>query len=127
MEQVEQIFNPPLHLCLNSHDNVVEISKRLWNCEENHPICEQQVQKIGYIGQAQIEEVWKHYYKEYYMDRVYKHFALQKFYCSLKQNNISIARNTLNSLEKYNINRFKKLTCLFKYWKYRIKLLIKPE
>ena len=53
MEQVEQIFNPPLHLCLNSHDNVVEISKRLWNCEENHPICEQQVQKIGYIGQAQ--------------------------------------------------------------------------
>lgn len=67
------------------------------------------------------------YYKEYYMDRVYKHFALQKFYCSLKQNNISIARNTLNSLEKYNINKFKKLTCLFKYWKYRIKLLIKSE
>lgn len=67
------------------------------------------------------------YYKEYYMDRVYKHFALQKFYCSLKQNNISIARNTLNSLEKYNINKFKKLTCLFKYWEYRIKLLIKSE
>ena len=70
MEQVEQIFNPPLRLCLNSHDNVLEISKRLWNCEENHPIYEQQVQKMGYIGQAQIEEVWKHYYKEYYISNL---------------------------------------------------------
>ena len=70
MEQVEQIFNPPLHLCLSSHDNVLEISKRLWNCDENHPICEQQVQKMGYIGQAQIEEVWKHYYQEYYISNL---------------------------------------------------------
>ena len=66
-------------------------------------------------------------YRENYIDRVYKHFAMQKFYCSLKQDNLSIAKKTLDDLGQYNINSFKKLTCLFKYWQYRIKLLFKSE
>lgn len=61
MEQVSQIFNPPLHLCLNSKEDVVEIKERIWNCEENNSLSDQQVQKMGYIGQNQIEEVWKQY------------------------------------------------------------------
>ena len=70
MEAIEQIFNPPLHMCLDSQDTVIEIKQRLWNCEEvaSHP--EPQIQKMGYIGQYQIEEVWKHYYKEYYISNL---------------------------------------------------------
>ncbi len=70
MEQVSQIFNPPLHLCLNSKEDIVEIKERIWNCEENNSLSDQQVQKMGYIGQNQIEEVWKHYYKEYYISNL---------------------------------------------------------
>ena len=68
MEQVSQVFNPPLRLCLNSKEDVVEIKERIWNCEENNSLADQQIQKMGYIGQNQIEEVWKHYCEE---DREY--------------------------------------------------------
>ena len=75
-----------------------------------------------------LENTTKHLpddYRKNYMDRVYKHFAMQKFYCTLKQNNISIVNKTLNELDNYKINGLKKVACLFKYWRYRIKLLFK--
>ena len=62
-------------------------------------------------------------YRKNYMSRVYKHFAMQKFYCSLKYNNISIVKESFKNLKKFDINSCKMFTCLFKYWRYRIKLL----
>lgn len=62
-------------------------------------------------------------YRNNYMGKVYEHFAIQKFYCSLKQNNVNITGKTLDDLKKYNINYFKYFVCLFKYYRYRVKLL----
>lgn len=67
MEQIVQIFNPPLRVCWEGANEVTEIRERIWNCDNKANFSEPQVQKMGYIGRGQIEEVWKHYNKEYYI------------------------------------------------------------
>lgn len=64
MTTIKQIFNPELKLCQTASGNVQTIKERIWNMEtaDNSIINRQD---MGYIGQMQIEEVWKHYYKYY--------------------------------------------------------------
>lgn len=63
---VKQIFNPAINVCFSSSENVRTIKERVYNTDRL-PSGSSETQNMEYIGNAQIEEVWKHYYKEYYI------------------------------------------------------------
>ena len=60
MTTIKQIFNPELKLCQTASGNVQTIKERIWNTKTaDDSIINRQ--DMGYIGQMQIEEVWKQY------------------------------------------------------------------
>ena len=66
MTIVTQNFNPPLKVCLGNERYYTEIESRQWETEDKSNFAAR-TQNLGYIGNRQIEEVWKHYHKEYYI------------------------------------------------------------
>ena len=66
MDIIKQKFWPPLDICLNKCGESCFVSERFWiskNKTEGLNLSDD----IKYIGSFQIAEVWKHYYKEYYI------------------------------------------------------------
>jgi len=66
MTTLKQEFNPPLYFFYNDKDDIVGVATRIWETATDKILADI-TQPMGYIGQMQIEEVWKHYYKEYYI------------------------------------------------------------
>ena len=66
MTTVTQNFNPLLKVCFGNEKYYTEIETRQWETEDNGEF-DATTQNCGYIGSRQIEEVWKHYYNEYYI------------------------------------------------------------
>lgn len=66
MTIVTQNFNPSLKVCLCNESYYTEVESRQWETEDKGDFVVT-TQKLGYIGNRQIEEVWKHYHKEYYI------------------------------------------------------------
>lgn len=64
---ITQIFNPPLRLCDKNCNDFADVKKRKWCAASENGSANQNFDKIAYIGSRQIEEVWKHYWKEYYI------------------------------------------------------------
>jgi len=66
MEEIKQTFNPALRLCNPISSHKIIVKERFWTIDmiDNSSV---DMQNMGYIGRMQIEEVWKHYYKEYYL------------------------------------------------------------
>lgn len=60
--KIVQIFNPPLRICSNNCDNMQIVEAKEWHKGEND-----ESSTLEYIGMRQIEEVWKHYWKEYFI------------------------------------------------------------
>lgn len=58
--KIVQNFNPPLKICNHNCDDIQIIEKKEWDEEINDVLC-----TLEYIGSRQIEENWKHYWKEY--------------------------------------------------------------
>lgn len=70
MDIIKQQFCPPLNICLNKCDETCTVSERLWTSEnetEGLNLSKNMGNETKYIGSFQIAEVWKHYYKEYYI------------------------------------------------------------
>ena len=67
MEEIKQTFNPALRLCNPISSHKIIVKERFWTIDmiDNSSV---EMQNMGYIGRMQIEEVWKHYYKEYYLN-----------------------------------------------------------
>lgn len=67
MEEIKQTFNPALRLCNPISSHKIIVKERFWTIDmiDNSSV---DMQNMGYIGRMQIEEVWKHYYKEYYLN-----------------------------------------------------------
>lgn len=63
---IKQEFNPSIVVCLEENDNPKVIKKRYWGLTEKDYI-PKEAQPMGYPGQYQIEEVWKHYYKNIFV------------------------------------------------------------
>lgn len=57
---MEQRFTPPIRLCVGNKQNKIEVALRVWKLETNQ-MQNNISQDMGYIGQMQIEEVWKRY------------------------------------------------------------------
>lgn len=75
LTEAVQIFTPALKVCLYNADSVVTISKRIWqenndNSQTDISKQENSVQNMGYIGSMQIEETWKHYYRNLYISNL---------------------------------------------------------
>lgn len=68
MTIVMQKFNPPLQVCKNYKLDFCFIEERKW-CDElaTASVTGGVSEDVRYIGSMQINEVWKHYYKEYYV------------------------------------------------------------
>ena len=66
MTTVTQNFNPPLYFFSSNEDDIVDIATRVWETSTDEKLTDVK-QPMGYIGSRQIEEVWKHYYNEYYI------------------------------------------------------------
>lgn len=66
MTTVKQEFNPQLYFFCSNKDDIVGIATRAWETSTDEKLTDV-TQSMGYIGSRQIEEVWKHYYKEYYI------------------------------------------------------------
>ncbi len=62
---VKQIFNPPLGFCKNNCHDVQSVTCREWTLDATQNSI--QSSDTSYIGSRQIEEVWKHYFKNYYI------------------------------------------------------------
>lgn len=61
----KQIFIPPLKICKNNCQDMRVIEEKVWTSDAAQNAVE--VSDTSYIGSKQIEEVWKHYFKEYYV------------------------------------------------------------
>ncbi len=67
MEQnVTQKFLPAIKICTQENNSPVKIKERVWLLDVE-PNISDNIQNMGYMGQYQIEEVWKHYYKDTYV------------------------------------------------------------
>lgn len=60
--KIVQIFNPPLKICKNNFSDECYVENREWSEDVNN-----NSQVINYVGCYQIEEVWKHYWKQYFI------------------------------------------------------------
>lgn len=71
MTTVKQSFNPPLQICKNNCNDFCTVSERKWGIDSDEIFGlkgeKGELEDIRYIGSMQIEEVWKHYYEEYYV------------------------------------------------------------
>ena len=72
---IMQIFTPALKICPYNADSSVIISKRIWlenndNSQTDISKHENSIQNMGYIGSMQIEETWKHYYRNLYISNL---------------------------------------------------------
>ena len=70
MDILKQKFWPPLDICLNKCGESCFVSERFWvseNKTEGLNLSDDMRDEVKYIGSFQIAEVWKHYYKEYYI------------------------------------------------------------
>lgn len=64
MTIVTQKFNPPLRICKKNCHDACLVSERKWTTELSGTT---KTEDALYIGSMQTEEVWKHYYKQYYI------------------------------------------------------------
>lgn len=69
---MEQRFTPPICLCVGNKQNKIEVALRVWQLETNQ-MQNNISQDMGYAGQMQIEEVWKHagFFKGNYSKKVW--------------------------------------------------------
>jgi len=87
-----QTFTPPLRLY--SASGKTEIKKRVWNITPDTIVAEN-TQQMGYIGQYQLEEVWKRYNNRIYISN-YGYVAL--FETQDEQNN---AKEVLGDIQRW--------------------------